>query len=153
MRSPFVIAALAAIAMLSLGACTTTGEIEGHKVRATGETSVVKTKVIQPDVHRRAPQWFKDYWAQYLGHLQQGYAVMAVDRRLRGMQYVYCGDPQCYQLRGAGQHRGWKDVQYRRRALNECREIVQRDYPSEKPACAVYAIGNKIVWKGQLPWE
>ena len=153
MRTTIFTAAMAAGTMVLLAACVSDGTIEGHKIRAAGQTTVVKTEVVQPDIHDRAPQWFKDYWAAYIDHQRHGYAVMAVDRRLRGVFYTYCRDAGCLQLRAAGQHRGWKDVQYKRGSLEGCRENVRDAYPAARPQCAVYAINDKIVWKGRLPWE
>lgn len=148
---------LIAVAVLAgaflAAACTTTGEIEGHKVRATGATTVTQTTVTHTGIHASAPQWFKDYWLEFLARGRGGYAVMAVDRRLRGAFYVYCTGGGCQQLRGAGAHRGWKAVNYKHGALKGCREQVRNEYPAVKPACAVYAITNKIVWKGSMPWE
>ena len=146
--------AVAVLAVASLAAaCVNTGEIEGHKIRATDATTITQTTVTHTGIHADAPQWFKDYWVEFLDHGQAGYAVMAVDRRLRGASYVYCRSGGCQQLRGAGAHKGWKDVNYKHGALKGCRENVRENYPAAKPACAIYAISDKIVWKGPLPWE
>ena len=46
-----------------------------------------------------------------------------------------------------------EDVQYVHRALKLCRAGVAKAHPAARPACALYAIKDKIVWQGPLPWE
>ena len=50
-------------------------------------------------------------------------------------------------------HKSWKDVHYKHWTLKQCRELVRKHCPGRKPDCAIYAIRDKIVWKGALPWE
>ena len=145
------IAIVIGVAML-VTACVSTGEIEGHKVRATAQNSVVQTTVTDTGIHAGAPQWFRDYFGEYLARVPGSYVVMAIDRKLRGAFYVYCAGGGCHELI-TGQHRSFKDVQYKHRALEGCREQVRREFPAEKPACAIYAIRDKIVWEGLMPWE
>ena len=147
-----VAVAVLAVALLA-AACVNTGEIEGHKIRATDATTITQTAVTHTGIHADAPQWFKDYWVEYLGLVQGGYGTMAVDRKLRGVAAGYCrSSGRCQQLISR-QYQSWKDVNYKHRALKACRENVRENYPAAKPACAIYAIRDKIVWKGPLPWE
>ena len=83
---------------------------------------------------------------------QVQYAVLAVDRSGRGWGYVYCSGGDCHML-NSSQHGSFKDVQYKRRALNLCRQNVRDNVPAEKPSCAIYAIKDKIVWEGRFPWK
>ena len=138
--------------MLVLAACTSTGEIEGHQIRGT---AVLQPKVvIATDLHADAPQWFKDRWRQYLERSDGNYAVLAADRNSRGTGFVYC-DPAAGGL--CKNHQSWsqafKDVNYKNRAINICKQDVRNDYPAFKPECAIYAIVEKIVWKGPMPWD
>ena len=136
------------VAALALAACTTSNTIDGHQVRATAEPPV---EIVSDNyLHRGAPQWFKDYWARYLRQAE-GYGVLAVDRNGRGAMYVYC--MQSCQNANLASARGSIDVNYKHRALKDCAEYVRQEYPAEKPACEIYAIKDKIVWKGRMPWE
>ena len=186
-----------ALAVLTT-ACTTTGEIEGHRIRGADETPAEKSAresqqdlanafvrvygtspeeqargrysndpVVQAAVERilvgnaveksdypdgRAPRWFRDYWQEYLGRARETYAVLAVDRNLRAVQGIYCGATDCHRLLGA-QHQSFKDVHYKHEALERCRAQARENFPAEKPDCALYAIGDKVVWRGRLPWH
>lgn len=147
-----IVAAAGAVAILTLAACTTSNTVEGQRVRAVAETVTERVEV-SGGFHARAPQWFKDYWRAYLAHAEGGYATMAVDRNARGAFYVYCGPGGgCAQMRNNASTRSFTDVSYKHRALKECRAHVRREFPTVKPECAIYAINNKIVWKGRLPW-
>ena len=144
--------AVAVLAGVFLAAgCVTTGEIEGHKIRPGTENVRQEPVPVYNQALADAPSWFKEYWAEYLGEVRGSYAVMAVDRRLRAAHYIYCPGP-CPDLIGA-QHQSWKAVNYKHAALKACRKAVREDFPAEKPACATFAISDKIVWKGPLPWE
>ncbi|MDE0387446.1 MAG: hypothetical protein OXI75_01995 [Rhodospirillales bacterium] len=44
------------------------------------------------------------------------------------------------------------DVHYTYRALERCREAVAEAHPADRPDCALYAIKDKIIWQGPLPW-
>ena len=90
---------------------------------------------------------------KYLQRAKGGYATMAADRRLRGVQYVYCPTAPCRQMRNNPRARSFLDVQYKHKALKGCRAFVRENYPAAKPKCAIYAINENIVWKGPLPWE
>ena len=126
------------------------------QVQAAYEEEIVRD---YPDSELRklrsiAPDWFHQVWEQYAGLVKNSYGVMAVDRNLRGMGSIYCGPSGgCRELAAAGQNRTFKDVHYKHAAIKRCREIVRREFPAEKPACAIFAIKDKIVWKGRLPWE
>ena len=140
-----------AAAALALAACTSTNTIDGHQLRGTAEPPQVS---VVTGLHADAPQWFKDRWRRYLELWDGSYAVLAADRNGRGTGYVYC-DP------GAGglcdSHHRWsaafKDVYYKRGALKYCVQDVRNNFPASKPDCALYAIGDKIVWEGRMPWE
>ena len=179
---------LAAVGML-MAACTTTGEIEGHKVRGTAapETPVEQAarefnehwaEKIGPmieddpqvqeavreilaeraasenpgDLHASAPPWFRNGWARYLRDADGRYAVLAVDRNARGWGYVFCRAADCHLLEG-NQHKSHKDLRYKQKALELCRGNVREYQPAHRPDCAVYAIKDKIVWTGAMPWE
>ena len=78
---------------------------------------------------------------------------MAFDRNGRGAYYVFCaGSGECNRLNTATA-RSWVDVNYKHRSLKGCRAQVRKEFPTAKPDCAIYAINNKIVWQGPLPWE
>ena len=147
-----LIAAVIMGAALVVTACTTTGEMEGQRIRGTA--SPPTQEAFATDLHADAPQWFKETWRRYLELSDGNYGVMAADRNGRGAGYVYC-DP------GSGglckSHHKWsatfKDVNYKRRALNFCVQHVRENYPALKPDCALYAITDKIVWKGPMPWS
>ena len=148
MRRTLIMAAAA----LALAACTTSNTIEGQRVRAVAETVTERVEVTG-GLHDRAPTWFKNYWREYLARAAGGYATMAVDRKARGLFYVYCSDGGCSQMRHDASSRSFIDVNYKHGALKGCRENVRHNHPAEKPDCAIYAINNKIVWKGRMPWE
>ena len=105
------------------------------------------------DLNVGPPQWFKDYWQEYLGYAERAYAVIAVDRSLCGAQYRYCLGGGCQGMLSPSMHKSWKDVHYKHWTLKQCRELVRKHCPGRKPDCAIYAIRDKIVWKGALPWE
>lgn len=134
---------------LALAACTTSNTIDGHQVRADGQA--VTTTTYSPAI-ASAPQWFKDYWREYLRSAEGSYTVMAVDRNLRGAYYVYCQGGDCHNLIG-NQHRTFKDVRYKGEAREKCREWALREFPGQKPDCEIFAIRDKIVWEGPMPWE
>ena len=144
--------AVLAVAFLA-AACVNTGEIEGHKIRATDATTITQTTVTHTGIHADAPQWFKDNWVKYLENAKGGYATMAVDRQLRGIRWVYCRGGGCQQMRHDPRARSFLTVQYKHGALKGCRAVVRENYPAAKPKCAIYAINENIVWKGPLPWE
>ena len=103
------------------------------------------------NLHAGAPQWFRDGWRRYLNDADGRYAVLAVDRNARGWGYVYCRAADCHVLEGA-RNKSWKDTQYKHKALELCRENVREYAPAHRPNCAVYAIKDKIVWRGKMPW-
>lgn len=139
-------------ATLALGACTSTSTIDGHQVQGTAEVPAQRT--VATDLHASAPQWFKDRWRRYIEIADGSYAVLAADRNGRGTGYVYC-DPGSGGL--CDSHHRWsaafKDANYKYPALRYCANDVRNNYPAAKPDCAIYAITNKIVWTGPLPWE
>lgn len=104
------------------------------------------------NLHAGAPQWFRDGWARYLRDADGRYAVLAVDRNARGWGYVFCRAADCHRLEGS-QHRSFKDLRYRQKALELCRGNVRDYQPAHRPDCAIYAVKDKIVWEGRLPWK
>lgn len=140
--------AAALILAAALAGCTTSNTIDGHEIKGTVKPAVIQTE--DPHgLHARAPHWFKDYWAKYLRDAQS-YAIMAVDRRARGAFYVYCQSP-CAGISNVA-FRAHKEVNFKYEALKQCAEQVRREFPAAKPDCAIYAIKDKIVWKGPMPW-
>ena len=141
MPRPALIAVLAA-AMLA--ACTAPTHIEGQRIRATADSA--------GDLHAAAPAWFTAWWGDYLRHARNGYAVLALDRGGGGGWYVYCGTLACHVLDHVSVQ-PIRDVHYRYPALEHCREAVAKSDPAARPDCAIYAIRDRIVWEGPLPWE
>ena len=142
--------AIIGVALLAT-ACVSTGEIDGHRIRGTAEPTV-RLLTTADGLQAHAPQWFKDGWVRYLGDAQGRYAVLAVDRNGIGWGYVYCQSIGCHLLEGA-QNKSWKDLRYKSKALELCRKNVREYYPARRPECEIYAIKDKIVWEGALPWE
>ena len=137
-------APIAVLAAALLAACAPPTHIEGHKIRATAATA--------GDLHRGAPAWFTAWWGDYLRQERNGYAVLALDRNGQGGWYVFCGTTGCQVL----DHvlvQSIRDVHYRFPALKRCREGIAKTAPATAPDCAIYAIKDRIVWQGPLPWE
>ena len=141
MARPALIVALAAAL---LAACTAPTHIEGHKIRAGPGSADA--------LHAGAPAWFTAWWGAYLRHAEDGYAVLALDRGGQGGWYVFCGTIGCHVLDhvSVGPIR---DVHYTYPALKHCREEIAKAAPAAAPDCAIYAIGDTVVWQGPLPWE
>ena len=137
-------ALIVVLAAVALAACTPPTHIEGHKIRATAASADA--------LHEGAPAWFTTWWGDYRRHARGGYAVLALDRNGYGGWYVYCRTGGCHLLDSI-RARPIKDVHYEHRALKRCREGVAKAHPAARPACALYAIKDKIVWQGPLPWE
>ena len=137
-------ALIAAMAAVAIAACTPPTHIEGHEIRATAAEAEA--------LHEGAPARFTAWWGDYLRRAQGRYAVLALDRNGRGGWYVYCGTGDCHLLDHI-RARPIRDVQYEHRALRLCREAVAKAHPAARPECALYAIEDKIVWQGPLPWE
>ena len=100
------------------------------------------------DLHHNAPRAFKKWWSNYLDTTQGRYAVFAVDRNMRGAGFVYCQDHQCQSSPMA-----WKMAKFNHGAVKNCRRYVREFNPAHRPDCAIYAIKDKIVWEGPMPWE
>ena len=141
MPRPALFALLAAVV---LAACTAPTHIEGQRIRATADSADA--------LHAGAPAWFTAWWGDYLSQARSGYAVLALDRGGGGGWYVYCGTLACHVLDHVSV-RPIRDVHYRFPALEHCREAVAKAHPAARPDCAVYAIRDRIVWQGPLPWE
>ena len=137
-------ALIVVLAAAVLAACTAPTHIEGQRIRATAGSA--------ESLHAEAPAWFAAWWGDYLRHARSGYAVLALDRNGRGGWYVYCGTLGCHVLDYVSA-RPIRDVHYRYPALERCRERIAKAHPAARPDCAIYAIGDKIVWQGPLPWE
>ena len=144
-----VIAVVSAAA--ALAACAAPTHIDGHRIRAIAGSGAGQAAHAD-DLHAGAPAWFTDWWGAYLRHARGGHAVLALDRAGHGGWYVYCGTAGCHILDQAWT-RSVRDVHYTYRALEHCRMRVVTADPAASPDCAIYAIGDKIVWQGPLPWE
>ena len=139
-RAALIVALVAAV----LAACAPPTHIEGQKIRATAATADA--------LHAGAPPWFTAWWGDYLGHARRGYAVLALDRNGQGGWYVFCGTTGCRVL----DHvlvQSIRDVHYKFPALAHCREGIAKAGSATGPDCAIYAIRDKIVWQGPLPWQ
>ena len=100
------------------------------------------------ELHENAPQWWKGTWEDYLKKSASGgFAVLALDRNLNGAAFFYC-------VRYCGNHPigGAAILEWRAKALQHCRQDVRNNVPGKKPDYAVYAVEDKIVWTGPLPW-
>ena len=75
-----------------------------------------------------------------------------LDRNGQGGWYVYCGTLGCHVLDYVSAQ-PIRDVHYTYPALERCREEIVKAVPSTAPGCAIYAIRDRIVWQGPLPWE
>ena len=137
-------ALIVVLAAAVLAACARPTHIEGHRIRATAASADV--------LHAKAPAWFKAWWGDYLDHARQGYAVLALDSNGQGGWYVFCGTSGCRVLDNV-LVQSIRDVHYRFPALKRCREAIAKAGPAAAPDCAIYAIRDKIVWQGPLPWE
>lgn len=139
-RAALVVAFAAAV----LAACSPATHVDGHKIRAGAESAEA--------LHDGAPAWFTAWWGDYRRHARNGYAVLALDRSGQGGWYVYCGTIGCHVLDHVSVG-SIRDVHYKYPALEHCREAVEKAVPATAPDCAIYAIRDKIVWQGPLPWE
>lgn len=137
MRSPLCAAVLAAAVTLLLTACVTSKEAYERQVRID-------------EIHAGAPEFVRLNWDLYLTQAQGRYGILALDEKVRGMGWIYCVGA-CHRLLG-DQNPGFK-AGWMARALEQCQKVVRRDFPAEKPDCAIYAIRDQIVWEGALPWE
>ena len=144
-------AAVLALAAAALAACAAPTHIEGHAIRAVAGYADDQS-ALADGLHQGAPAWFGDWWRAYLRHARGGHAVLALDRNGRGGWYVYCATAGCHRLTHPFT-RSVRDVHYTRRALERCRARVGEADPAARPDCALYAIRNRIVWQGPLPWE
>ena len=100
------------------------------------------------ELHENAPQKFKNIWEQYQKSKNadpSSFGILALDRNLNGGGWIYC-------WRYCNLMTPTVISQWRGKALQACRQDVRDNAPAEKPDCAVYAVGDKIVWTGSLPW-
>lgn len=104
------------------------------------------------NLHRDAPGWMHRWWADYRKKARGGYAIFALDRNGYGAGYVYCTGGGCRGALSPG-GKSYRDVNFKHGAIKLCKQHVRENYPAERPHCAIYAIKDKIVWKGRLPWE
>ena len=135
---------IAVLALAVLAACAAPTQIDGHKIRASAASA--------DDLHQGAPAWFTALWGDYLRHARGGYAVLALDRNGQGGWYVHCATAGCHILDSIWV-RSVRDVHYTYPALEHCRDGIAKTVPAIGPDCALYAIKDKIVWQGPLPWE
>ena len=137
-------ALIALLAAALLAACAPATHIEGHKIRATAATAAA--------LHEGAPPWFAAWWGEYLTRARGGYAVLALDRNGQGGWYVFCATGGCHVLNYVGVQ-SIRDVHYKFPVLKRCREAIAKAGSATAPDCAIYAIKDRIVWQGPLPWE
>ena len=137
-------ALIVVLAAAVLAACAAPTHIEGQRIRTTAESA--------DDLHAGAPAWFTAWWGDYVRQARNGYAVLALDRNGQGGWYVYCGTLGCHVLDRVSVQ-AIRDVYYRYPALERCREEIVKAVPATAPDCAIYAIRDRIVWQGPLPWE
>ena len=100
------------------------------------------------ELHENAPQKFKNIWERYQKTKNadpSGFGILALDRNLNGGGILYC-------WRYCNHVTPTAISQWRGEALQRCQREVRDNAPAEKPDCAVYAVGDKIVWTGPLPW-
>ena len=145
MRAAFIIFGMALLAT----ACASSGTIEGRRITAT---ATLPQKPTVPDLYEGAPSYAQDAWRHYIKTSAGSYAVLAVDRNARGYGFIYCVGGGCHN-NSLPQARSFVEVNYKNGALKNCRRHVQDNYPAEKPDCAIFAIKDKIVWEGPMPWE
>ena len=134
-------------------ACASTAQIDGYEIRGTAEPPV-RTVTVANDLHKDAPARFQEYWRQYLADAGGRYAVMAMDRNGLGASYVFCvsSSIRCHLLED-GRGMSDREVHYKHGALKHCRRRVREEHPTAKPDCDIYAIKDKIVWRGKFPWK
>lgn len=87
-------------------------------------------------LHEHAPQWFKDYWKQYVAagvdaRVPPHYAL-ALDGGSAG--FSYCKSHLC------------DPTAYRQVAMQTCEQ-------RGKFECDIYAVGTRIVWPHAFPWR
>ena len=143
-------AAIMVLAAAVLAACAAPTHVEGLKIRADAGSASGQAALAE-SLHAGAPGWFSAWWRDYLRHTQAGYAVLALDRNGQGGWYVYCATGGCHHLNHV-RARSIKDVYYKHRALERCRERIAQVHPAARPDCALHAIRDKIVWQGPPPW-
>ena len=114
-------------------------QAEIRKLRAEREGATENSG----NLHRDAPGWMHQRWAEYLDLADGNYAVLALDRNGHGVGIVYCRGDCGGAITASG--RSWRDVNYKHGALENCRESVRTYYPAVRPDCAIYAIKDKIV--------
>ena len=136
-------ALIGAFALALLAACTPATHVDGHRIRAGPGSADA--------LHAGTPAWFAAWWGDYLRHARDGYAVLALDRNGQGGWYVYCGTIGCHVLDHVSVA-PIRDVHYKYPALKLCRDEIAKAGPATAPDCAIYAIGDTVVWQGPLPW-
>ena len=157
-------------AALALTACTSTGTIEGHKVRGTAP--VADASQVEDPVAKAA----REFWGHVAEDVVKAYGTSPEEQR----QGIYSRDPNIQaavergilrdavielaatpqvivavdrQMRGAGYAYCRDACGNIAMALSSCNLTVQKRRPGEMPDCAVYAVDRRIVWKGKMPWE
>ena len=99
-----------------------------------------------------APSWFWSYWHNYVIRSQQSPAALAVDRNFHAVFGTFCTDRECQDLIRA-EHVSAAQRYVIGEALEKCARQVSTTRSGERPDCALFAVGNAIVWQGRLPWE
>lgn len=133
------LAALAVVLGLTLAACSRDASMSVLSQKERGTAA---------ELHENAPQRFKDIWERYQKSKNadpSGFGILALDRNLNGAWILYC-------WRYCNLMSPTAISQWRGEALRGCRKNVRENAPAKKSDCAVYAVGDKIVWTGPLPW-
>ena len=116
-------------------------------IQAAVDKALAERTTPSNDLHRNAPQWFRDGWRSYLDRADSRYSVLAVDKNNRGWGAVFCSA-----VGDCSSSRSFRLLN-EQRALKNCRQNVRENHPAMKPDCAIYAIKDRIVWTGPMPWE
>ena len=124
-----VVAAATAVALLAFAAC---GQSTVDRANADRNASF----------HANAPAVFKLGWDRYQTQTQGRFGIFALDKRARGMGWVYC--VQACGLLLDSQNQAVKSL-WAQQALGQCGEAVQKNHASKRPDCAIYAIRDEVV--------
>ena len=145
------VAMVALLAAALLAACDAPTHVDGHRIVASAGPGADDAERVRAQ-HEGAPPWFTDMWDDYLRHVRDGYAVLALEHTGLGGWYVHCATVGCHLIRSPWS-RGIRDIDYTRRARELCRTRIAEARLAARPRCALYAMGYNIVWEGPLPWE
>ena len=141
---------LAIAAALALAARTTTGEIDGQRIRGTAEP--VPQAKVATNLYADAPQWFRDGWRRYLNDADGRYAVLAVDRNRAAGDTSTAAAQAAIGLRVPDTGRG-RTFGTRTERLNPAARTSENTPRRTAPTAPSTRSKDKIVWKDPMPWE